>query len=108
MSDEAVTLELLGARLMGMTADVRDLQQRVGTLETGFSALERRFSALENRFSGIEARMDAIEERMGRLEDRMGRLLSLVVRIAERQGVHERCRSVKNSPVAFAVGVRNC
>ena len=33
--------------------------------------------------------MDAIEERMGRLEDRMGRLLSLVVRIAERQGGHE-------------------
>jgi hypothetical protein len=35
--------------------------------------------------------MDAIEERMGRLEDRMGRLLSLVVRIAERQGIREQC-----------------
>src|SRR5262249_53435369 len=89
VSDETVTLELLGARLMALTVDVRDLQQRVGTMETRFSALERRFSALENRFSGLEARMDAIEERMGRLEDRMGRLLSLVVRIAERQGVQE-------------------
>jgi hypothetical protein len=33
--------------------------------------------------------MDAIEERMGRLDDRMGRMLSLIVRIAERQGVRE-------------------
>jgi hypothetical protein len=34
MSDETITLELVGARLMALTADVRDVQQRVGTLET--------------------------------------------------------------------------
>jgi hypothetical protein len=32
---------------MGLTADVRDLQQRAGTLETRFSLLERRFSGVQ-------------------------------------------------------------
>jgi hypothetical protein len=75
MSDDVVTLELLGSRLMGLTADVRDLQQRFDGLEARLGALEGRFGAIERRF--------AVQE------ERMSRMLSLIVRIAERQGVRE-------------------
>ena len=75
MSDEAVTLELLGARLLGLTADVSDLQQRFDGLEARVGALEGRFGALERRY-GVQ-------------EERMSRMLQLLVRIAERQGVRE-------------------
>lgn len=75
MSDETITLELLGARLLALTADVRDLQQRVGGLELRFGAIEGRFAAMEGRF-GVQ-------------EERMSRMLQLIVRIAERQGVRE-------------------
>jgi len=72
MSEERVTLDLLGARLMALTADVRDLRQRVSGIEIRLGAIEARFSALEGRF-GVQ-------------EDRMSRMLSLIVRIAERTG----------------------
>jgi len=75
MSDETVTLELLGERLMGLTAEVRDMQQRFDGLEARLGALESRFGAMERRF--------AVQE------ERMSRMLSLIVRIAERQGVRE-------------------
>ena len=75
MSDEIITLELLGARLLGLTADVRDLQQRFDGLEARLGAPEGRFGAMERRF--------AVQE------ERMSRMLSLIVRIAERQGVNQ-------------------
>jgi hypothetical protein len=75
MTDETITLELLGARLMAVTADVRDMQQRFDGLEARLGALEARFGAMERRF--------AVQE------ERMSRMLSLIVRIAERQGVRE-------------------
>lgn len=70
MSDEKITLEFLGARVMTLTADVHDLRQR--------------FTALEHRFGAIEARLGAIEGRFSAQEDRMTSMLSLIVRIAER------------------------
>jgi len=75
MSDETITMELLDTRLLGLTADVRDLQQRFDGLEARLGALEGRFGAMERRF--------AVQE------ERMSRMLSLIVRIAERQGVRE-------------------
>jgi hypothetical protein len=75
MTGETITLELLGSRLMALTADVRDLQQRFDGLEARLGALEGRFGAIERRF--------AVQE------ERMSRMLSLIVRIAERQGVRE-------------------
>ena len=77
MSDQAITLELVGARLMSLTADVRNLQQRFDGVETRLGALEARFGAMERRF--------AVQE------ERMSRMLPLIVRIAERQGVREQC-----------------
>ena len=71
-NDDTITLELLGARLLALTADVRDLQHRFAGMETRLGALEARFSALEARF--------AVQE------ERMTRLIALVVRIAERVG----------------------
>ena len=82
MSEETITLELLGARLMALTADARDLQQR-------FDGLEARLGALEARFSGLEGRFAAMERRYAVQEERMSRMLALIVRIAERQGVRE-------------------
>ena len=75
MSDQAITLELVGARLMALTADVRDLQQRFDGMEARLGALESRFGAMERRYSVQE--------------ERMSRMLSLIVRLAERQGVRE-------------------
>ena len=75
MSKETITLELVGARLMTLTADVRGLQQRFDGFEARLGALEGRFGAMERRF--------AVQE------ERMSRMMSLIVRIAERQGVRE-------------------
>ena len=75
MGEETITLELVGARLMALTADVRDLQQRFDGLEARLGALEGRFGAMERGF--------AVQE------ERMSRMLPLIVRIAERQGVRE-------------------
>jgi septal ring factor EnvC (AmiA/AmiB activator) len=70
MSDENVTLELLGARVLTLTAEVRDLQQR--------------FTGIETRIGAIEARITAMEGRFAVQEERMTRMLALLVRIAER------------------------
>jgi uncharacterized coiled-coil protein SlyX len=78
-SGETVTLELVGARLLALNTEVRDLQQR-------FAGLEVRLGALETRFSAMEARIGALEGRFAVQEERMTRLISLVVRIAERIG----------------------
>jgi alpha-D-ribose 1-methylphosphonate 5-triphosphate synthase subunit PhnH len=77
MSDEKVSLELHGARVLSLTAEVRDLQVR-------FTAMEHRFAALETRFAAMEARLSGIEGRLGGLEERISATLSLIVRIAER------------------------
>jgi hypothetical protein len=70
MSGETITLELLGARVLSLTVEVRDLQQRFTGIEARLGALEARFAAMENRF--------AVQE------ERLTRVLALVVRIAER------------------------
>jgi hypothetical protein len=44
---------------------------------------------LEERFTRLEAGFDALERRFAVLEERMSRVLSLIVRIAERQGLRE-------------------
>jgi len=74
---EKINLELLGARVMTLTTEVRDLRHR-------FTAMESRFSALESRFTAMEARLSGIESRLGVMEDRMSSMLSLIVRIADR------------------------
>ncbi len=89
MSEETVTLELVGARLLALTADVRDLQQRFHGLEARFDGMEARFAAMESRLAGLENRYAAMERRFAVQEERMSRMLSLIVRIAERQGVGE-------------------
>ena len=52
MRDETITLELLGARVLALTADMRDLQQRVGTLQIMSLAWR------EHQFGGIAERID--------------------------------------------------
>ena len=86
-SKETITLELVGARLLALTADARDLQQRFAGMEQRFAGMETRLTALETRFSSMEARMGSLEGRFGVLEERMTRLIAPVVRMAERQGI---------------------
>jgi hypothetical protein len=74
---ELLDLALLGARVLTLTAEIRDLQLR-------FSALEGRFAAMESRFSAMEIRLGAIERRLGVQEERMSAMLAVIVRIAER------------------------
>jgi hypothetical protein len=73
MSEEKISLELLGARVASLTDQVHDLKLEVADLKIRFTALEARFSAFEQRFSVQE--------------DRMSRMLAILVRLAERQGV---------------------
>jgi len=74
---ELLDLALLGARVLTLTAEIRDLQLR-------FSALEGRFAAMESRFSAMEIRLGAIERRLDVQEERMSAMLAVIVRIAER------------------------
>jgi hypothetical protein len=70
-----ITLELLGSRVLTLTAEVRDLQQR-------FTAMERR-SANGGAPWGLKLVLRAWKT--GRGSGRAhGRMLSLLVRIAER------------------------
>ena len=86
MGDEKISLELLGSRMLTMTAELRDLQLRFGALEQRLGALEQRLGALEQRFSAVEQRIGAIESRFGAQEERMTAMLALLVRVAERIG----------------------
>jgi hypothetical protein len=79
VGDEKISLELLGSRMLAMTAELRDLQLR-------FGAIEQRLGALEQRFSALEQRIGAIESRFGAQEERMTAMLALLVRVAERIG----------------------
>jgi hypothetical protein len=72
MSDEKISLELLGARVATLTDRINDLELDVRDLKIRFTTLEQRFGALEQRF-GIQ-------------EERMSRMLAILVRLAERQG----------------------
>jgi hypothetical protein len=84
MSEEKVTLELLGARVLALTADVRDLQQRFSGLEARLGGIEARLGGIEARLGGIEGRVSGMETRFAVQEERMTRVLAFVVRIAER------------------------
>jgi uncharacterized coiled-coil protein SlyX len=77
VSDDKISLEWLGSRVLTLTAELRDLQLR-------FGALEQRFTALEARLGGIEARLGSLESRFGAQEERMSAMLSVLVRLAER------------------------
>ena len=81
MSDEKITLELLGARMLTPTAEVRDLQHRFTPMESRFTALESRVTALE---VAVSTRLDALERRFSMQEERMSAMLALIVRVAER------------------------
>jgi septal ring factor EnvC (AmiA/AmiB activator) len=84
MSEERISLELLGTRVLTLTAEVRDLQHRFAALESRFSAMEARLGAMETRLGAMEARLGAMEQRFSVQEERMSAMLALVVRIAER------------------------
>lgn len=73
MSEEKISLELLGARVATLTDRINDLELDVRDLKIRFTSLEQRFSALEQRF--------------GTQEERMSRMLAILVRLAERQGL---------------------
>jgi septal ring factor EnvC (AmiA/AmiB activator) len=72
VSDEKISLELLGSRMLTMTAELRDLQLRFGAIEQRLGALEQRIGAIESRFGAQEERMTAV--------------LAMLVRVAERIG----------------------
>ena len=72
MSEEKISLDLLGSRVLTLTAELRDVQLRLGALEQRLGALEARFGALEARF--------------GAQEERMAAMLALLVRVAEGMG----------------------
>ena len=55
-----VTLDLVGARLFALNAELRDLQQRVAGMECGLERLRRAFPH-RNRFSGMEARFTSLK-----------------------------------------------
>ena len=57
MSDEKVSLELLGSRVLTLTDPVHDLELEVRDLKIRFTAIEARFGAFERRFSIQEDRM---------------------------------------------------
>jgi hypothetical protein len=84
LSDEKVSFELLGSRVLMLTAEVRDLQLRFGALEQRFGALEGRLGVIETRLGGMENRLGGLESRFAGQEERMTRMLALLVRVAER------------------------
>src|ERR1700726_3381217 len=95
--DELLDRATLGARVLTLTGEVRDLQLR-------FSALEGRFAAMESRFSAMEIRLGAIERRLDVQEERMSAMLAVIVRIAERL---DRTTEPPSGYIRTAVGETN-
>lgn len=81
---ENVDLRWVGTRLMTMTAEIRDVQNRMSVLERRFTVLENRFTALETRIGAMESRLSGIEDRLDGVEQRLTALLAVLVRVAER------------------------
>ena len=52
-ADGTVTLDLVGARLLAMNAELRDLQQRVPDWKPASERLKHAFPALEARFPAL-------------------------------------------------------
>ena len=84
ISEETISLELLGTRVLTLTAEVRDLRHRFDGMERRMTALEHRLTALEDRFSAVEHRISAMEQRFAVQEERMSAMLAVIVRVAER------------------------
>ena len=88
MSEENISLEWLGNRVMTMSAELREMRLRFTALESRFSGIEIRIGALERTISAqldaIASRFDGMERRQVAQEERMSRMLALLVRIAER------------------------
>lgn len=81
MSEKKSHLKLLGARVLTLTAEMRDPQHRFTAIESRFSALESRITALEG---AVTIRLDAIERRFNVQEEQVSAMVVLIVRIAER------------------------
>jgi len=88
ISEEKISLERLGNRVMTMSAELRDIQLRFSAMESRFSGVEIRIGALERTISAqlaaIASRFDGMERRQVTHEERMSRIPALLVRIAER------------------------
>src|SRR5260370_11868714 len=88
MSEEKISLEWLGNRVMTMSAELRDMQLRFTAMESRFSGMEIRIGALERtitaQLDAIASRFDGMERRQVAHEERMSRIPALLVRIAER------------------------
>jgi hypothetical protein len=88
MSEEKISLEWLGNRVMTMSAELRDMQLRFTAMESRFSGMEIRIGALERtitaQLDALASRFDGTERRQVAQEERMSRMLALLVRIAER------------------------
>jgi hypothetical protein len=69
MSEEKISLELQGSRVLTIAAGERDLQQR--------------FTVIESRLTAMEAASVQWEQRFAVQKERMTAMLGLIVRIAE-------------------------
>ena len=72
--------------------DIKDLsdrltsvEARLGQVEAGQAALETRMGALETRMGALETRQDALETRMGALETRLGQVETRLGQVETRQ-----------------------
>ncbi len=81
MSEEKASLELLGARVLTLTVEVR---AKCATCNIASRRWRAEFSALEARLGAMEARLGALEQRFAVQEDRISAMLGLIVRIADR------------------------
>src|SRR5260370_39974797 len=92
MSEEKISLEWLGNRVMTMSAELRDMQLRFTAMESRFSGMEIRIGALERtitaQLDAIASRFDGMERRQVAHQDRIPRIPALLLRMAERLDGH--------------------
>ena len=97
MSDDKISLEFLAARVGAVTDQMHDLDLRFASLETHLGTIDSRISTLttvmDARFAAVDARFAGLERRFAILEDRQNRILSILVRMAERQGLPPESRA---------------
>ena len=99
MSEEKISIELLGRRVATLTDQVADLKLELADLKIRFTTLEQRFGALEQRFA-------ALEQRFSLQEERTSRILAILVRMGRAPRAVARGREAVRCPSAVAVVIR--
>ena len=83
MSEQPVSLELLGRLVRDVQTEQRRMHLRIEAIETRFGVIETRLSGLESRFGAMERALHAGFDEIAASNRRLEQMLAALVRRPE-------------------------